>query len=358
MRKFKTFNNLIFLPVFLLVLSVVFLSGCASNKNQVESTDKTKKIVHPRSYVLNPYDVSKTMSLSFNEYYYCYEGKIDMWNYLRKDKPLAGDKVIIRGKFKSDVRIPCLTVYLEDNSREGNYCTILSGVNRIMDIMPRTVYDLSLVYTLDTDTLGGLSIVFAYDGNSYGMGDFPKVGSKAVLSFEYCDDEEFLTTNTNDEVLVEEDLGPQVLNIQLEKCMPFMEISTRYPTVYGVEDMSVVDNYQTVVDITYDFDGYLPRKGDTINITWSAVSDVRIRRIYARPVDCSSSAGGWRELTNVDWDDFDDYTIIRSVKPNEPFLGSVSFVLTRDVVSQLSLCIWYDIGDAWPDGPAIIKIAK
>ena len=128
--------------------------------------------------------------------------------------------------------------------------------------------------------------------------------------------------------------------------------------VNGVEDMTMVDNYQTVVDVTPAFNGYLPRKGDTINVTWNAVSNVRLRNLYARPVDCSAAAGGWRELLNVNWDDFDDYLLVRSAKANEPFIGSVTFKLTKDTVEQFCLCIWYDIGDAWPNGPAIIKMSK
>ena len=358
MRKFKTYNYSFLISVLFTVLLSVFFTACASSPKKTEPVDKTKKIVHPRNYILNPYDGARTLSLSFNEYYYRYEGRINMWNYLKKDKPLADDKVIIRGRFKSNVKLTCLTVYLEDDSYEANYCTVLSGINRIMDIQPGTFYDLNLAFSMTTDSLGSLNIVFAYDGNDYGMGDFPKVGKSSVLTFEFSDDENCLTTNTNDEVIEEVSLEPQVLNIQLDKCMPFIEIATKYPVVNGVEDMTLVDNYQTVVDITHALNGYIPRKGDTINVTWSAVTDTRIRRIYARPVDCSVTAGGWRELLNVDWDDFDDYVIISSVKPDTPFFGNVTFVLDKDAVSQLCLCLWYDVGDAWPDGSAIIKMSK
>ena len=358
MRKCKNFNNVLFLSGLFSILLMAFFTSCASTGKAAEPAEKTKKNGHPREYILNPYDGARTLSLSFNEYYYCYEGRIDMWNYLKKDKPRADDKIIIRGKLKSNIKIPCLTVYLEDDSYLGNYGTVLSGINRVMDIPQGTSYDLNLAFSLSSDSIGGLSIVFAYDGNSYGMGDFLKIGKSATFTFEYCEEEEFLTTNTNGEVLAEEELERQTLNVQLEKCMPFIEIATRYPIVNGVEDMTMVDNYQAVVDVTHAFGGYLPRKGDIINVTWSAVTNKRIRRIYARPVDCSPAAGGWRELINVDWDDFDDYIIISSVKPDTPFVGNVSFVLTKDVVSQFCLCIWYDIGDAWPDGSAIIKLSK
>lgn len=358
MRKCKNFNNVLFLSGLFSILLTAFFTGCASTNKGSDLSDKSKKNVHPREYILNPYDGARTLSLSFDEYYYCYEGRINMWNYLKKDMPRAEDKIIIRGRFKSSVNIPCLTVYLEDSSYEGHYSTMLSGINRIMDVQQGTYYDLSLVFALSSDSLGGLDIVFAYDGNNHGMGEFLKVGKSSVLTFEYTEDEESQTTNTNDEVLEEEITEHQVLNIQLEKCMPFIEIATRYPIVNGVEDMTLVDNYQAVVDVTHALNGYLPKKGDIINVTWSAVTNTRIRRIYARPVDCSAAAGGWRELLNVDWDDFDDYIIINSVKPNTPFVGNVTFVLAKDVVSQLSLCLWYDIGDAWPDGSAIIKMSK
>ena len=342
---------------FSILFTVLLTVSCASTKSTTEGADK--KIEHPRTYILNPYDGAKSLSLNYNEYYYCYEGKIDMWKYLKKDKPITEDKVIVRGRFKSNIAIPCLTVYLEDNSYEGNYCTVLSDDNRIMDIQPGSYFDLSLAFTINRDSLAGLSIVFSYDGINHGMGDFLKVGKKALLTFEMPVEEELFTTNTNNEVIeAEVPTEPQTLNIRLEQIMPFIEVATRYPVVNGVEDMTMVDNYQTVVDVTPAFNGYLPRKGDTINVTWNAVSNVRLRNLYARPVDCSAAAGGWRELLNVNWDDFDDYLLVRSAKANEPFIGSVTFKLTKDTVEQFCLCIWYDIGDAWPNGPAIIKMSK
>lgn len=348
----------------ILKLSALFLlmgiiAGCESTKVTTNEPVKTKN-EHPRTYILNPYDGAKSLSISFNEYYYCYEGKIDMWDYLKKDKPLVEDKVVVRGRVKSNISIPCLTIYLEDNSYEGNYCSVLSDDIRIMDIQAGSYFDLNVAFTLHKASAGGLSIVFAYDGNNHGMSDFIKIGKKAELIFQMPEEEELFTTNTNNEVLPEseEESGPKTYNIQLDKWMPFIEVATRYPIVNGVEDMTMVDNYQTVIDLTPAFNGYLPRKGDTVNITWSAFSDVRLRNLYIRPVDCSAAAGGWRELLNVNWDDFDDYIVTRSVKANEPFTGNVSFILTKDAVAQFNLCIWYDIGDAWPNGPAIIKKAK
>lgn len=346
---------------FSILFTVLLTVSCASTKSTADGADKNKKIEHPRTYILNPYEGAKSITLNYNEYYYCYESKIDMWSYLKKDKPITEDKVIVRGRFKSSIAIPCLTVYLEDNSYEGNYCSVLSEDNRIMDIQPGSYFDLNLAFNINKDSAGGLSIVFSYDGINHGMADFMKVGKKAVLTFEEPapEEEDFFTTNTNNEVIeLEEDTAAHTYNIHLEQWMPFIEIATHYPVVNGVEDMTMVDNYQAVVDLTPAFNGKLPRKGDTVNITWAAYSDVRLRNLYVRPVDCSAEAGGWRELLNVNWDDFDDYIVTRSIKSNEPFTGNVSFVMSKDTVAQFCLCIWYDIGDAWPNGPAIIKKAR
>lgn len=338
--------------LYIFVLSLFFITACASTGKTEDGNEKK----HPRSYIVNPYDFEKSLSLKFNEYYFCYEGKIDAWDLLKEDKPIAGDKIIVKGQLRSTIDIPNISVYLEDSSYYGNYCTVLSADKYITEVKAGVNYDFELEFPVLLDSKGGLSVVFAYDGNNHGMESAAKIGKASTLFFNYVEDVE--TTNTNPIVIEEEIRESQIFNIALEKIIPFLELKTRYPNVFGVEDMSIIDNYQVTPEITYAFNGNLPRKGDVINVTWSAYSNVKIRQIYARPVDCSSKAGGWKELVDVDWDYLDKYIIARSVRPNESFMGNVSFRLEKDAVESVYLCIWYDIGDAYPEGPAIIKMSK
>ena len=70
------------LPIisFSILFTILLAVSCASTKSTADGADKNKKIEHPRTYILNPYEGAKSITLNYNEYYYCYEGKIDMLN--------------------------------------------------------------------------------------------------------------------------------------------------------------------------------------------------------------------------------------------------------------------------------------
>jgi hypothetical protein len=334
----------------MLIALAVMLSGCASSAKKTEAEGPA--VPHPRSYVLDPADGATTLALPFNSYGPNYQGTIDMWKYLKKDKPQAGDTMQLRGKVTSDVDIPCLVFYLTDTSPAANYWTNLCGDSYILDMKAGVAYDINVDVVLDVSTKGGLVMTFAYDGNDHGQETYAKVGAPANFTFEKVAD----TTDTNAEV----PSAPHNSNptVALEKYAAFLEIATNHPWVNGAQDMSVIANYQSTPEVTPAFGDDLPRAGDKLTVTWKAVSDVDIAQIYMRPVDCSSAANWWKELINVNWDDMEAITVVKDVKAGEPFEASVTFELEADAVAQVNLCVWYDIGDATPDGPAIIKMVK
>lgn len=334
------------------ILFALIFASCASNNRNVK--DENGKIIHPRTYIIDPFDGAKEVMFKFNEHELNYQASIDMWKFLKYDKPQAGDTIILKGQFISNIDLHNVVLYLADTSPAANYWSILTTDNYLMDIKSYEKYGIELKTVLDVGTKGNLSIIMAYDGNNHGQEEIVKVGVPARFDFEKIEE----TTNTETEIGFIPSLEQQVYNIQIDKYAAFMEIATVYPVVNGIEDMSVVANYQTTPEITMAFGDNLPRAGDTINLSWTAVSDVDISQIYVRPIECPAGATSWRELINVDWDNLEKYRIVKNVKKDEPFQGTVSFVLNHDAVTQVKLCIWYDIGDSRPDGPAIIKKVK
>ena len=343
-------KKLLGISTVLLALAVM-LTGCASKDAK---GGNGPSIPHPRTYVVDPADSKTEVEVPFNSYGPNYQQTIDMWSFLKKDKPQAGDTVQIRGRLTSDLDIPNIVVYLTDNSAAANYWTNLCDDNVLLDVKAGVPVDINFDVVLHTDAKGALVVTFAYDGSDHGQESVAKVGKPAHFTFEKVAD----TTDTAAETGAAAPVGPQVYNVRLDKYAAFLEIGTNHPWVNGVQDMSVIDNYQATPEITNAFGDYLPKAGDTVNVTWTAVSDVDIAQIFVRPVDCSSAANWWKELITTDWDNLDKYIIIKDVKAGVPFQGTVSFEITTDAVAQVNLCMWYDIGDANPDGPAILKMAK
>lgn len=129
-------------------------------------------------------------------------------------------------------------------------------------------------------------------------------------------------------------------------------IAANHPWVGGKQDMSVISNYQAVVDIT-EQTGIL-MTGDKVTVKWNGTSDVNISKIKVRLVENSAAvANWWKEL---DSNGSDGTVFVSNVKAGVPFDVSVELSLKDDAVDQVALCIWYDVGDATPDGPA--KISK
>lgn len=328
------------------LLGLVF-TGCASGS---KASDEGPKIPHPRSYVLDPADKGAELAMPFNSYGPNYQGTVDMWSWLKKDKPQAGDTVQIRGRLTSDTDIPNVVVYLTDTSPAANYWTNLCGDNYLFDVKAGVPVDINFDVVLDTSTKGGLVITFAYDGSDHGQEGFDKVGKAAKFTFEKVAD----TTDTAAESGVVAPTGPVSTEVDLGKYAAFLQIETNHPWVNGVQDMSVIANYQAVPEVTAAFGDFLPKDGDKIIVKWRATADVDIAQIKVRAVDNSSAAGWWKELESTS----EGTVMVKDVKAGEPFEAYAELNISADAVAQVALCIWYDIGEANPDGPAICKIAK
>ena len=138
-----------------------------------------------------------------------------------------------------------------------------------------------------------------------------------------------------------------------------IELEANHPWVgdldgdgYNDQDMTKVSNYEKNIDLTAIWGNDFPQKGDIVNISWSSIPDVDIKNVYCRLVENTASVNWWKELCEVDFDNLTAYTIAKDLKANVPFQSSISITLTENPIEGISLCMWYDVGDATPDGPA------
>ena len=150
------------------------------------------------------------------------------------------------------------------------------------------------------------------------------------------------------------------VTIAIEDYYEQIKIAPNYPWINGEQDMSSLTNYQANPDITPAFVLGFPVVGNNVRLTWHAASNVDISKLYCRLVDESSDVNWWKELNkpnqnsgeNNPYEDDSTFIMKENIKGGEAF--DVDFTLSIDEkpVSQVNLCIWYNVGDA--EGPAII----
>lgn len=124
-----------------------------------------------------------------------------------------------------------------------------------------------------------------------------------------------------------------------------IKIETNHPWNNGVQDMSVISNYQQMLNITSFFD-QLPIAGDTIKISWKGKSNVDVSNLYIRLIDNSYAANYWKELSG-DLGKLGDknFLFASDIKKDVPFNCSLELTFEQAPLENVALCLWYDISD-------------
>lgn len=321
-------------------------AGEETTNNVADNQANTTTNGHPRTYVIDPADVTTTLNISFNSNDQTYQGSVYVWPFLKKDKPVVGDIINLKAKIISNIDIPQLSLCLMDDSKTANYNTEL-GRNEPLNIKAGVPYEIDANIAIDADCKKSFVIFFEYDGSS----DVAKVGKSAILHFEKVAD----TTNTFAEAGIVIPTGPQIYNVDLGQ-IETLEIATNHPwKADGTQDTSKISNYQVTPDITDMIGDFLPKSGDTIHLKYKGISNVNIRKIWVRAVDGSIQANWWRELCGLGEA---GYVFAENIVANQPFDAEVDIPIVDSPIAQVNLCIWYEVGAAEPDGPAVIKAVK
>ncbi|MCR4735747.1 MAG: hypothetical protein K5829_12170 [Treponema sp.] len=337
-------KKLVSLSAVAVALCGLLLSGCASS----DAKSSGPVSVHPRSYTFDVIDGGEVLSLVYNQYGPNYQVTPFFTSLVKKDKPKAGDTITFKMKATTDVDLPVLLCYPCSTSPSW---TNLLGESLTMaeNVKAGDTFECELTFVLTADVGGDFALCMQYDNPEQEV----KTGGPCKLTLErVCE-----STDTTKEV-PSTPHNPNV-TVPIEKYSALTEIATNHPWVNGAQDMSVISNYQANPDFTAAFGDDLPIVGDTVHITWHAVSDVDIAQIYCRLVDCSSAAGWWKELNKSDSGYVEDkFIMIKDIKAGEVF--DVDFSLPVEVAptAQVNFCLWYDVGDANPDGPALIKFVR
>ncbi|MBO4857570.1 MAG: hypothetical protein J5527_03550 [Treponema sp.] len=183
---------------------------------------------------------------------------------------------------------------------------------------------------------------------------------------EMISDNKFTIKNFNGNNIIVLNYHPYIFNnsdvtIAIEDLYDYVQIITQNSWLPGEQNQ--VYNYQAEPEISAGFGYAFPVVGNKVHLTWHAVSNVDISKLYCRLVDVSAETGGWMELNKAkqNLNDFDPflkdttYIMKENIKAGEAF--DVDFTLPVEVkpLAQVNLCIWYNVSDANPEGPAVIS---
>lgn len=335
----KKFMNV---AVVALALCGLMLTSCGSTGGSKDAAAST----HPRSYTFDVIDGgASSYKLVWNQYGPNYQALAYFNTLVKKDKPQAGDTVTFKMKATSDIDLPLLVAYpcstspawkgLDDEANKD--ARILAT-----DIKAGVPFEVDVTFPLIDKMGGDFALCMQYDNTDQEV----KAGAPATLTLErVCE-----STDTTKEV-PETPHNPYV-EVNLGKYAAFLEVATNHPWVNGVQDMSVISNYEAGPEVTNAYGDDLPKAGDKMHLTWKAVSDTDIALMHVRLVDRSAAANWWKELEPTS----EGTVMVENIKAGEPFTVDMELTFAEDPVAQVNLCIWYDVGDA--EGPAIFKVVN
>ncbi|MCQ2575822.1 MAG: hypothetical protein MJ162_03690 [Treponema sp.] len=336
------------IPAALVLAAAVLFSGCASK----DSANSGAASTHPREYTIDLAEstTGTTINIPFNTYGPNYQSDpaCNFTNFIKKDKPQAGDVIHMYWKFSSNIDIPLVKISLIDPT--VNYWLELAQDDFavILDVKAGEIYEGSKDITLVNSVKGEFKAYITYDNEDFLKEGYAKVGAPA--EFTLYDVEGVETTDVLKELPADAiATGPKTINININEIAAFCNIVTGHPWVNGVQIMSEIENYQA--DVSYQsLLEDAPEPGDTLVVTWRGRADRDIPVLKCMPVDHSASVGWWRIMINNP-DDEDAIVIARDIKAGEVFEVSKTYVIDIGAEStDCNLRIWYDY-DKETDGP-------
>ena len=331
------------LGIAVLAVALSGLMSCASKEA------KPAGLPHPRSYTIDVADGKSdslgtsdgTVKLVFNQYGPNYQETVDFTPFVKFNKPLAGDTIDVSIKGVSDKDIEILNVNVVDTSAAYSYWGVLTGTDGqpIEGVKAGEPFEATFSFPLTSDMKGNFKIVLMSE----------TLTEAATITLEKVTN----TTDTSTEVVIEERV-PQTYDMDFTKYAAFLEVKTNHPWIDGVQDMSVISNYEAVVDITNFFPAdKLPIAGDKLNITWKVSSDTDIAKLCMRVIENTPAVNWWKEL---DVNAGTGQVVAENIVAGEPLVITASFDYAEAAVEGASIVIYYDVGDA--DRPAIFKLVR
>lgn len=322
------------------------LVSCASNGGSKKADDANAPAsVHPRSYVLDLADskTGTTVSLAYNEWGPNYQSNpnMDFTDFVKMDKPQAGDTITINYKFKVDKDLNVLLLGLVDGSAKANYWLNLLDPSCLVlaeNVKAGEVIEGSKEVVLANSVLGYLQAYIQYDSEDTVKMGYEKVNTSSTITF--MDVEGVDTTDVAKEtpaLLADAPTGPRSFEVNIADVAKMLTIPVN-------ASEGKIWNYQYIGSIAdlFDFDA-LPAAGDTIHVFFKGKSDLTIETpVIMTIVENTAAVGWWKDLVATDNSKWQTFAEAGTIVAGEEFYGEATFVLSEGATEGLSIQMYYD----------------
>ena len=317
---------------------VGLFAGCASTGS---NNAFVSSVEHPRTYVIDIADAKSGNVTKFscpNGSYYGGSG-MDFSDFLKFDPPRVGDTFEVHYKGVSDIDLPGIELCISNHSTWNNLISQEQCAASFHDDIKAGVpFEGVKTYVLDgtaPSAKAAISFDFYYDNCLMNEKGYAKVGKAATITWEKTDVETTNTALDSGEVVTRPE-GPIEFVVEVSDVAKLLQFD-----VGDTENGNVV-NFKTITTITDApvFKYYLPKKGDTVTVSYNGTSDVDINTpITLTVVDNSEAAGWWKEICAGadEWKTWSDDPIVAG----QEFTVKQSFTVTSDAIGGVAIIAIY-----------------
>ena len=271
----------------------------------------------------------------------------DWTKLVKPNKIKKGDKVLVTGKFTSDIDIDKLSFNLVDPSAAAGYWTVLGdGTPMFENVKAGETIDINYTFDIIADMKAQVILNMAYGEQNKGMAVFAceRVGESDIGALG--------------EIVDPQHKEPKTWEFDISKNAAYIEMKPEYPWVNGVQDtMADPLCYQCVLDITGIFpDGDQPIAGDKLHLTWKTKCNTDISSIQVRAVENTAPVNWWKEIDKYFVENSEPYTFAENIVADEVNNFVIDIELCDGIVAGISLCINYSLDAA--DGSSLFTYVR
>ncbi|MCR4735842.1 MAG: hypothetical protein K5829_12655 [Treponema sp.] len=313
--------------------------GCASTGSNEAFVSSVE---HPRTYVIDIADAKAGNVTKFscpNGSYFGGTG-MDFSDFLKYDPPRVGDTFEVHYKGVSDIDISGIELCISNHSTWNNLISQEQCAKSFHDDIKAGVpFEGVKTYVLDgtaPSAKAAISFDFYYDNCLMNEKAYARVGKSANITWEKTGVETTNTALDSGEVVTRPE-GPVDFVVEVSDVAKLLQFD-----VGDADASGNVINFKTITTITdaEAFKYYLPKKGDTVTVSYNGTSDADITGpITLTVVDNSEAAGWWKEICAGDdeWKTWGEEAIVAG----QEFTVKQTFTVTSDAVGGVAIIAIY-----------------
>ncbi len=319
--------------------AVLLMAGCTSTGAAKSAADSAALPEHPMTYVLDLADTGDVVTFVDNTQYgtkgeSTRQAKPSWTQLVKVNKPQAGDTVIVKGKFVSDMDLDRVKIGPVDDSAAVNYWLNLYDPEvdqyAIENIKAGEAVEFEFAWVLVASMVKEFKVELAYGEQN---------GAFANLAVErVCESDIGMAVAPKAGPRTE----PKEFVVDISRALAFVEMKPEYPWENGVQNtLADPQHYQATVDVTSVFGDDLPIAGDVLTFTWNTKPTIDIAALKIRFVENTASVPGWWK--EIDVTPGEGHIVHEGLKAGEKAEIKASLEIGESPIEGISFCITYDL---------------